>query len=170
LTIDLSPDQPGIYESEFMSLFCKLLGHKVPPGYGSQYGTHYLKVHFAAIDGLDIEHATLHADCERCDKTFQVGKIHLPVRQAELNLRRRLERSQEEVINLQKDNAKRRGYSNPLLDAVAADFNYEAYCQMLIEVKSTAPPMKKEAFDKFKADILALRAAAQTVEPRHGQG
>lgn len=153
-----------------MSLFCKLLGHKVQPGYASVYGSKYLEVQYAGTDGMNVEHATLHTECERCTKRFQVGKIHMQARESEKALRRVADRLRADVISLQVDNGKRRGYWNPPLDAIAADFNYAEYCQLLTEVGSTAGAMTKASYDKFKTDILAGRAieTKQTLEPRHG--
>lgn len=69
-----------------MSMFCKLLGHKIQPGYYG-YGEKYLHVKVYAVDGIDRIHANLSTECERCGTMFQVGKIHLPqLTQHEANL------------------------------------------------------------------------------------
>ena len=61
-----------------MAFLCKLLGHKIPPGYHG-YGKKYLNVRVGPVDGIDRIHADLTTECERCNTEFQVGKIHLPM-------------------------------------------------------------------------------------------
>ena len=61
-----------------MSLFCKLLGHKIPAGYHG-YGEKYLDVRVFAVDGIDRIHARLSVECERRGTEFDVGNIHLPM-------------------------------------------------------------------------------------------
>jgi hypothetical protein len=75
-----------------VSLFCTLLGHKIPKGYYS-YGEKYLDVQVFAIDGIDRIHARLTTECERCETKFDVGNIHLPLlSQYEANMLVRKER------------------------------------------------------------------------------
>lgn len=82
-----------------MSLFCKLLGHKVPPGHQG-YGAKYLHVSPMAIDGINREHAGLYTDCERCGEEFRVGMVHLPERDAERHLKRRMQLLNDEIARL----------------------------------------------------------------------
>lgn len=83
-----------------MGIFCKLLGHKIPPGYNRHYGGKYFRISPYWIDGINCEHANLLTYCERCDVEFYVGKIHLQERQAERNLKVENKRLSDEIQTL----------------------------------------------------------------------
>lgn len=56
-------------------LLCKIFGHK-PPMYGSTAS--YGRLVRSGRDGTGVEHATVYADCDRCQEEFMVIRIHLP--------------------------------------------------------------------------------------------
>lgn len=59
-----------------MSILCKLGGHKsLEHVYG---GAEYMRVVPFAVDGIGREHATLYAQCPRCNQEYDAGKIHIP--------------------------------------------------------------------------------------------
>jgi len=70
---------------------CKTFGH-VPPRRPV-----YFRVRPTAIDGLNTEHADCLAPCERCGEQFVVGHIHLPAREREKALERKLKAIKEAI-------------------------------------------------------------------------
>ena len=65
-----------------MNLLCYFLGHK-PPVYARKGwyspGEEYSKlVHFDK-DGTERIHAEVLAKCARCEKTFRVARVHVPL-------------------------------------------------------------------------------------------
>lgn len=66
-----------------MSILCKIFGHTFRP---NRYGS----VRRYAIDNIGREHATVFAECDRCDEKFDLCHIHLPERAAETKVRERL--------------------------------------------------------------------------------
>lgn len=59
-----------------MKLTCHLFGHKSVKGYEGTLP--YFKITARQTDGINREHATLQAECVRCDEKFPIGMIHLP--------------------------------------------------------------------------------------------
>lgn len=59
-----------------MNIICLIFGHKTS---GDRYdGAEYMKAEPEAVDGIGRWHATIRAECSRCEKIFRVGKIHIP--------------------------------------------------------------------------------------------
>ena len=61
-----------------MSIICKLFGHSPSKGYHGDPGDGYCRMEYRATDGLNTVHASLHSECHRCGKEFQVGMLHVP--------------------------------------------------------------------------------------------
>jgi hypothetical protein len=62
---------------------CDRFGHIPNPGYGRHYnpinsGEGYFRVVQRELDGVGTRHASLHTECERCGKKYQIGRIHIP--------------------------------------------------------------------------------------------
>lgn len=62
-----------------MSILCSLFGHKIGGGYTKRFGDEYFRVTVQSTDGIGRVHCALHTRCERCEKIFRVGRIHLPL-------------------------------------------------------------------------------------------
>lgn len=71
-----------------MNLLCLVFGHKSLQGIYS--GAEYMRVVPGAIDGIGREHARLYATCPRCEREYSAGAIHLPARDAERELVKKL--------------------------------------------------------------------------------
>jgi hypothetical protein len=61
-----------------MNLICRIFGHRPAFGYGHCEGEGYFTVRLCEVDGMGVQHATLHRDCQRCGKNYQVGRIAVP--------------------------------------------------------------------------------------------
>jgi hypothetical protein len=60
------------------NLICKIFGHRTDDD--RQWG-HYGRLgRWQPVDGTGTQHALIVADCSRCGETYDVCKIHLPVR------------------------------------------------------------------------------------------
>lgn len=60
------------------TLLCKLFGHKMPTGYGG--GLPYLDKRQSVLDGMGTEHWYLYGDCSRCGETYDIAKVHGPLK------------------------------------------------------------------------------------------
>lgn len=60
-----------------MNLICKIFGHRAE-GYGKWKNEQYLEVMRGAVDGIGRHHASVHAQCDRCNEHYKVGNIHIP--------------------------------------------------------------------------------------------
>lgn len=67
-----------------MGILCKLFGHRT-----SQYN-HLSYSSFHAVDNIRREHCSVLAVCIRCEREFNVGRIHLKKRKSESNLEKEL--------------------------------------------------------------------------------
>lgn len=62
-----------------MALFCKWFGHVPNHGWKEdKTGNGYFWLTFYAHDGMDVVHANVIGDCERCGIKYQIGRVHLP--------------------------------------------------------------------------------------------
>jgi hypothetical protein len=64
-----------------MNLLCKIFGHK-PPEYGRNKGwggSEYMDIQIFTTDGIRREHAYVEGQCPRCEQTYTVGKVHVPL-------------------------------------------------------------------------------------------
>lgn len=52
------------------------LTHVPPKGYGD--GAPYLKIKAVSIDGMNLKHARLYGECERCGEEYWIASVHLP--------------------------------------------------------------------------------------------
>lgn len=66
-----------------MNLICKLFGHKSREKCYS--GGEYMRVSIYTTDGIGRVHATLSAQCPRCNAEYRAGMIHLPKTEATVN-------------------------------------------------------------------------------------
>lgn len=69
-------------------MWCKIFGHKFRPfGRFDTYGR-WNSLH--AIDGIGREHREIQLECQRCGEYVDICKVHLPPRDAEEKVRKRL--------------------------------------------------------------------------------
>lgn len=55
-----------------------LFGHRPAFGYKRIEGEGYFKCAGIDRDGMNVHHLILDCNCERCGKTYQVGRVHVP--------------------------------------------------------------------------------------------
>ncbi len=55
------------------NLLCKMFGHKTPPSY--EYG----QIIKEETDGIGRVHGTVTVECQRCEKSFKLIKVHIPM-------------------------------------------------------------------------------------------
>lgn len=57
-------------------IICFLFGHRPAFGCWGREGEGYFRQRVGVTDGTRRVHISLHSECERCGKDYQVGMIH----------------------------------------------------------------------------------------------